>query len=172
LKGYSPELLKAFSTRRKQILALLEQWEVEGKRPTDASGRDIESDMLVREAANLKTRKTKPKLTDSETLLKGWQAFIQLKGLEIPELPVGVVEIASQATSNIRPAISHCGERDAVFRQTHMERFVFEQHLGEQDWDGLQGAIRANPELIKVEGQKYTTQAALSLELNTIRLMQ
>ncbi|MEO1743099.1 MAG: MobF family relaxase [Cyanobacteria bacterium J06629_9] len=172
LKGYSPELLKAFSTRRKQILSLLEQWNAEGKRPTNASGREIESDMLVREAGNLKTRKKKPKLTNSETLLKGWRAFIGLKGLELPELPEKMGEIVSRATSNIRPAISHCGEREAIFRQTHMERFVFEQHLGEQDWDGLQGAIANNPELIKVENQKYTTQAALSLELNTIRLMQ
>ncbi|MEL7505666.1 MAG: AAA family ATPase [Cyanobacteria bacterium J06554_6] len=98
----------------------------------------------------------------------------------MPELPEKVGEIAheptaqfaSQATTNIQPAIAHCGERDAVFRQTHLERFVFEQHLGEQDWDGLQGAIATNPELIKVENQKFTTQAALNLELSTIRLMQ
>ena len=184
LKGYAPELLKAFSTRRKQILSLLEEWESEGKKPTDSNGKEIQSEMLLREAANLKTRKNKPKVTSAERLLKGWQAFVQLKGFELPELPGEGVAIApaltsqlesqpiTKAKSNLKPAIQHCGERDAVFRQTHLERFVFEHHLGEQSWDELEGAIATNPQLIKVEEQTFTTQAAINLELNTIRLMQ
>ena len=101
---------------------------------------------------------------------------MQLKGFELPELPGEGVAIANQpnanAVSNLKPAIQHCGERDAVFRQTHLERFVFEHHLGEQSWEELEGAIATNPQLIKVEEQKFTTQAAINLELNTIRLMQ
>jgi len=180
LEGYDPELLKAFSTRRKQILSLLEEWESEGKKPTTANGKEIQSEMLLREAANLKTRKNKPKVTSAERLLKGWKAFVQLKGFELPGLPREGVAIApainhqnvSLATSNLKPAIQHCGERDAVFRQTHLERFVFEHHLGEQNWEELEGAIATNSQLIKVEDQKFTTQAAINLELNTIRLMQ
>ncbi|NEQ54656.1 MAG: relaxase domain-containing protein, partial [Leptolyngbya sp. SIO3F4] len=171
LKGYDPELLKAFSTRRKQILSLLEDWESEGKKPTGANGKEIQSEMLLREAANLKTRKNKPKVTSAERLLKGWKAFAKLKGFVLPELPGEGVAIApaltrqlansqnAYAISNLRPAIQHCGERDAVFRQTHLERFVFEHHLGEQSWEELEGAISTNPELIKVEEQKFTTQA-------------
>ena len=184
LKGYAPELLKAFSTRRKQILSLLQEWESEGKKPTASNGKEIQSEMLLREAANLKTRKNKPKVTSAERLLKGWKAFVQLKGFELPELPGEGVAFASaltgqlansqnaHAVSSLRPAIQHCGERDAVFRQTHLERFVFEYHLGEQSWEELEGAISTNPQLIKVEEQKFTTQAAINLELNTIRLMQ
>jgi conjugative relaxase-like TrwC/TraI family protein len=172
LKGYSPELLQAFSTRRKQILSLLEEWETEGKKPTGAKGKEIQSEMLMREAANLKTRKQKPKLTDPERLLKGWNAFVQLKGFKLPDLPKEKVQLESHAETALEPAIQHCGERDAVFRQTHLERFVFEHHLGEQGWDELEGAIATHPTLIKVEPQKFTTQAALNLELNTIRLMQ
>ena len=184
LKGYAPELLKAFSTRRKQILSLLEEWESEGKKPTASNGKEIQSEMLLREAANLKTRKNKPNVTSAERLLKGWKAFVQLKGFELPELPREGVAISpalthqldssktANAQSNLKPAIQHCGERDAVFRQTHLERFVFEHHLGEQSWEELEGAISTNSELIRVEEQKFTTQAAINLELNTIRLMQ
>ena len=176
LKGYDPELLKAFSTRRKQILSLLEEWESGGKKPTASNGKEIQSEMLLREAANLKTRKKKPKVTSAERLLKGWQAFVQLKGFELPELPEEGVAISpaqsTRAACNLKPAIQHCGERDAVFRQTHLERFVFEHHLGEQSWEDLEGAISTNPQLIKLEEQKFTTQAAINLELNTIRLMQ
>ena len=115
--------------------------------------------MLLREAANLKTRKNKPKVTSTERLLKGWKAFVQLKGFELPELPellgewVAIApaltgQLESQPTtsakSNLKPAIQHCGERDAVFRQTHLERFVFEHHLGEQSWEELEGAISTN----------------------------
>ena len=156
LKGYAPELLKAFSTRRKQILSLLEEWESEGKKPTASNGKEIQSEMLLREAANLKTRKNKPKVTSAERMLKGWKAFVQLKGFELPELlellgegvaiaPAPTDQLESQsitkAKSNLKPAIQHCGERDAVFRQTHLERFVFEHHLGEQSWEELEGAI-------------------------------
>jgi conjugative relaxase-like TrwC/TraI family protein len=172
LRGYLPELLQAFSTRRKQILSLLEEWETEGKKPTGANGKEIQSEMLAREAANLKTRKQKPKLTNPERLLRGWNAFVQLKGFELPDLPQGEVQIESHADAALEPAIQHCGERDAVFRQTHLERFVFEHHLGQQGWDELKGAIATHPDLIKLETQKFTTQAALNLELNTIRLMQ
>ncbi|MEA5464725.1 MobF family relaxase [Leptothoe sp. PORK10 BA2] len=176
LKGYDPELLKAFSTRRKQILSLLEEWESEGKKPTASNGKAIQSEMLLREAANLKTRKNKPKVTSAERLLKGWKAFVQLKGFELPGLPGEGVAITPgktvSAKSNLKPAIQHCGERDAVFRQTHLERFVFEHHLGEQSWEELEGAIATNPELIKIEEERFTTQAAMNLELNTIRLMQ
>ena len=81
LKGYDPELLKAFSTRRKQILSLLEEWESEGKKPTAANGREIQSEMLLREAANLKTRKNKPKVTSAERLLKGLEGVCAAEGV-------------------------------------------------------------------------------------------
>ena len=43
---------------------------------------------------------------------------------------------------------------------------------GGQSFDELEDAIATHPELIQVEEGKFTTQAALNLELNTIRLMQ
>ncbi len=51
LAGYSPELLKAFSTRRQQILKLIEEWEATGS----------ENNRAMRETATLVSRKRKPK---------------------------------------------------------------------------------------------------------------
>ncbi len=108
-------------------------------------------------------------------LQRGWNALIQLKGLELPELPERssfLSEPAPSAQSVIDAAIQHCGERESVFRRTTLERFVFEHELGAQNFEVLQQAIAHSPELIKVAEGKFTTQTALNLELNTIRLMQ
>ncbi|MGG6242007.1 MobF family relaxase [Nodosilinea sp. AN01ver1] len=165
LAGYSPELLKAFSTRRQQILKLIEEWEATGS----------ENNRAMREAATLVSRKRKPKEVDEGLLQRGWNALIQLKGLELPELPEGVAPLAessSLAPSIIDTAIQHCGERESVFRRTTLERFVFEHDLGMQGFDAIKEAIADSPELIRVADGKFTTQTALNLELDTIRLMQ
>jgi hypothetical protein len=44
--------------------------------------------------------------------------------------------------------------------------------LGVSNFDAIEQAISESPELLRVEDNKFTTQAALNLELNTIRLMQ
>jgi len=165
LAGYSPELLKAFSTRRQQILKLIEEWEATGS----------ENNRAMRETATLVSRKRKPKELDEGLLQRGWNALIQLKGLELPELPEGVAPLtksSSSAASIIDTAIQHCGERESVFRRTTLERFVFEHELGVQGFESIEGAIADSPELIRVSDGKFTTQTALNLELNTIRLMQ
>jgi conjugative relaxase-like TrwC/TraI family protein len=165
LVGYSPELLKAFSTRRQQILKLIEEWEATGS----------ENNRATRETATLVSRKRKPKEVDEGLLQRGWNALIQLKGLELPELPEGVAQLPDAlpaAKSVIDAAIQHCGERESVFRRTTLEHFVFEHELGAQGFKAIEGAIAHSPELIRVADGKFTTQTALNLELNTIRLMQ
>ncbi|MBE9137035.1 relaxase domain-containing protein [Nodosilinea sp. LEGE 07088] len=165
LAGYSPDLLKAFSTRRQQILKLIEEWEATGS----------ENNRTMRETATLVSRKRKPKEVDEGLLQRGWNALIQLKGLELPELPEGATQTVGDQPSvysTIDAAIQHCGERESVFRRTTLERFVFEHELGAQEFEAIEGAIADSPELIKVADGKFTTQTALNLELNTIRLMQ
>ena len=164
LKGYPPELLTAFSTRRQQILKLIEQWEATGS----------ENNRALREMATLVSRKRKPKELDEGVLQRGWNALIQLKGLELPELPTErtqPTQVSSSAQDLLESAIQHCGERESVFRQTRLERFVFEHQLGATNFDAIEQAIAESPELLRVEDGKFTTQAALNLELNTIRLM-
>ncbi len=181
IKGYSPELLKTFSTRRAQIEALMAEWKASGKPVRDADGNVIHSDVLLRELANLQTRKVKPQITEARELLQNWQAVLAVKGLSLPELPgeqsiVEKAETLTTATSSlvIDDAIAHCGERDAIFRTTAIEKFVFEHHIGELSMVELQQAIASHPELLTVDEDKgkVTTESALQLELSTIRLMQ
>ena len=188
IQGYSPELLKTFSTRRGQIEALMAQWKASGKTVRDAEGNRIQSDLLLREAANLQTRKAKPQIVEAGQLLQSWRAVLAMQGLSLPELPgeetgkqldeQAVAEegsaIANASSQVVRDAISHCGERDAIFKKTAIEKFAFEHHIGELSVAELESAIANHSELITVDEDKgkVTTQTALQLELETIRLMQ
>jgi hypothetical protein len=159
LKGYSPELLKVFSTRRQQIEALLAQWQTAGG--------------AQREAAALQSRRTKTKGVAAELLERGWNQVIEQHQLELPPIPKLPSDSGDGAAPNLAVgrAIAHCGEREAVFRQVQIERFVLEHHLGEYRFGDIDCAIAEHKELIRVEPGKYTTQSALSLELATIRWM-
>ncbi|MGB3296477.1 MAG: MobF family relaxase, partial [Phormidesmis sp.] len=191
LVGYSPELLKLFSTRRQQIESLVALWEAEGKTLFSADGRVLRSRLAIYEAAALKSRKRKPTPMQPEQLVRGWNGLLQLENLALPALPEsrfregGEQSIKSQAaagveaarpdaiaTSEIELAIQHCSERESVFRRTALERFVFEHQLGQTSFDQLQQDIESNPELVRIDENRVTTQAAIRLELETIRLMR
>jgi conjugative relaxase-like TrwC/TraI family protein len=184
IKGYSPEALGAFSTRRHQIEELIKVWEAERTPILDGNGNAIESRSARYEAATLLSRKTKPPAVSRDKLQRGWSAYLQLKEIELPAVPgdeleqqPGQLTIALDAPSTsveqvINLGIEHCSERESVFRQTKLERFVFQNHLGEQPFNELEAAIAQSSDLIAIDKLRYTTQSALNLELNTIRLMQ
>ena len=76
------------------------------------------------------------------------------------------------ANSELELAIQHCSERESVFRRTALERFVFEHQLGQTSFDQLQQDIESSAELVRIDENRVTTQAAIRLELETIRLMR
>jgi hypothetical protein len=184
LAGYSPELLKLFSTRRQQIESLVALWEAEEKTVFSEDGRVLRSRLALYEAAALKSRKRKPTPMQPEQLVQGWNGLVQLENLVLPALPesrtsegeVRSIQTEASAVSNhcevVEAAIGHCSEREAVFRRTALERFVFEHQLGQQSFDQLQQAIDQNSELVRIDEMRMTTQAAIRLELETIQLMR
>ncbi len=191
LVGYSPELLKLFSTRRQQIESLVALWETEGKTLFSADGRVLRSRLAIYEAAALKSRKRKPTPMQPEQLRRGWNGLLQLENLALPALPnsklreggeqsiksqmaAGVEAAGADAISNseLELAIQHCSEGESVFRRTALERFVFEHQLGQTSFDQLHQDIESNPKLVRIDENRMTTQAAIRLELETIRLMQ
>ncbi|MEO1396247.1 MAG: MobF family relaxase [Cyanobacteria bacterium J06634_5] len=193
LVGYSPELLKLFSTRRQQIESLVALWEAEGKTVVGQSGQVLRSKLAMYEAAALKSRKRKPTPMQPEQLRKGWNALAQLNDLALPQLPktppierspqtnerqadvkrrTRLVASEEKAGAELERAIQHCGEREAVFRRTALERFVFEHQLGQVSFEQLQQDIASSAELIQIDDKRMTTQAAIQLELETIRLMR
>jgi conjugative relaxase-like TrwC/TraI family protein len=71
LAGYSPELLKLFSTRRQQIESLVALWETEGKKIFNEDGRLLRSRLALYEAAALKSRQRKPTPMQPERWYRG-----------------------------------------------------------------------------------------------------
>jgi conjugative relaxase-like TrwC/TraI family protein len=184
IAGYSAELLGVFSTRRHQIEELIKTWEAEGTTILDASGSPIASRTARYEAATLRSRKAKPTAVSRDKLQRGWSAFLQLKGIELPAIPGYELDHQPEqltlvldiplvtAEMLVESGIEHCSERESVFRKTKLERFIFENHLGEQKFSELEEAIAQSTDLIQIDKLRCTTQSALHLELNTIRLMQ
>ncbi|MEL6882529.1 MAG: AAA family ATPase, partial [Cyanobacteria bacterium J06607_10] len=171
------------------IESLVALWEAEGRTLFSQDGRVLRSRLAMYEAAALKSRKQKPKPMRPEQLRQGWKALAQVEGFALPELPAmkGHEERAIEPATDLsiaRPetleraidadvqlAVQHCSEREAVFRRTALERFVFEHRLGQKSFDQLQWAIEDCAELVQIDENRMTTQAAIQLELETIRLM-
>ena len=189
LVGYLPELLNLFSTHRQQIESLVALWEAEGRTLFSQNGRVLRSRLAMYEAAALKSRKRKPTPMQPKQLRRGWNALVQIKGLALPELPSpqntekrtversvnqttppAATNLEATADFDVRLATQHCSEREAVFKRTALERFVFEHQLGHASFDQLQQAIEGSAELIQIDENRMTTQAAIQLELETIRL--
>ena len=136
IKGYSKELLETFSTRRGQIEDLVAKWQATGKVLKDSNGQPISEERLLYEAATLKTRKAKPQIIEAGKLLKNWNTVLAMKGLTLPALPTETIRQSGDAPEEttvspnsaassapetpkkktiIDDAITHCGERDAIF---------------------------------------------------------
>ena len=172
IQGYEPKLLEIFSTRRQQILELLETWSAE--REAAVTGSDLSA--ARREAANLRSRTSK-RMVPRDVLLQAWQQEVRSRGLALPRLPQHV-NLNAKSHPPIAPivnaGIDHAAEREAVFRRSRVERFVLENHFGQQSFAELQQSIQQSNELIRADSakDKFTTQTAIQRELETIRLMQ
>ncbi|MEM6433701.1 MAG: AAA family ATPase, partial [Cyanobacteria bacterium P01_D01_bin.115] len=177
LAGYSQELLETFSTRRQQILELLQRWEAERSPIVDADGNAIPSSAARREAANLRSRRSK-RIVPREVLMAGWQRAISSQNLTLPPIPDSLLPQIQvhydQLAAVVGAGIDHAAEREAVFRRGKVERFVLEQCLGQQQFKNIQQSIVETNQLISVDPlkDKVTTQIAIQRELETIRLMQ
>jgi len=167
LKGYDPELLDCFSSRRKEIEAYVAHQIENG---AQAAGR-------LYEQAALATRSRKQNVGRDE-LLEGWQQVISEQGLELPPTPIEARDLSEsgqgQAAIAAREGISHAEEREAVFKRGKVEQFALGNHLGQQSWNQLQYAIEATNQLVQADlaTDKYTTQHAISREIETIEMME
>ena len=154
LKGYTTEQLKAFSTRRQQIVNLVGE---------NASRRD-------KELACLATRQPKGEEIAREELLVWWHSEVEFFGIKHPVPQPGRFALQDAATA-VRDGILHCSEREAGFNREAIEKFVLAE-VGQFSFTAIQTAIDRDAQLIQTFERRYTTQQALGRELATIRLMQ
>jgi conjugative relaxase-like TrwC/TraI family protein len=127
------------------------------------SSRESAVNGIVNSTVNSGERKAESQVVQTESP-QPVPAFTTCDGSELSR------ESAVNAVVN---ATLHAGEREAVFRRSKIERFALEHHLGQQRFSDLTRAIDQNPQLIPIDDSqtKYTTQAAIDRERDTLRLV-
>lgn len=163
IKGFNPEHLTDFSKRRQQILA--------------ATGDH--ASCQEREKAQKKTRRNKELVTPEE-LKARWQEEAKLLGLQIVQPNTAIAPLQQSKGLEIdqklfEDAIKHCSEKRVDFKKEDLAKFILSHSQRTVDIEQLQPLIDSRAELIRLDyssGVRYTTQTAVQLELDTIRLMQ
>ncbi len=164
IKGYSETQLEWFSKRRHQILELVGE---------HATAKE-------KQWAALQTRAAKGKELPREEQLGWWQAQDEAFNLQIQH-PVPKVNIQptldnvaipdNSAAAAVTAAIEHCSEKTVAFKRKALDQFIFSE-ITSFSYAELESAIANDPELIPTFNERFTTQAAVNRELETIRLMQ
>ena len=173
IKGYSETQIQWFSKRRQQILELVGE---------HATAKE-------KQWAALQTRAPKGKELPREEQLGWWQAQDEAFNLQIQH-PVPKVNIQptsdndaipdNRAAAAVTAAIEHCSEKTVAFKRKALEKFIFSE-INSFSYAELEKAIASSttpwaiandPELIATFDGRFTTQAAVNRELETIRLMQ
>ena len=176
-KGYNEDLRAQFSTRSQQIESYVEKWETAIK---EQGGKPLHSKQ--KKQATLATRLRK-KTVPREVLLEGWERAITERALTLPELPKQTTKSRIKEPSELlrkaaqkggeiaaQEGIAHAAERESVFKREKAERFALENHVGEQTFRELQGAMSAVG-LLPAKN-RYTTTEAIEREQATIALME
>jgi conjugative relaxase-like TrwC/TraI family protein len=165
IKGYSETQLEWFSKRRQQILELVGE---------HATAKE-------RQWAALQTRAAKGKELPREEQLGWWQAQDEAFNLQIqhpvPEVNIQPISDNDAISDNgaaaaVTAAIEHCSEKTVAFKRKALDQFIFSE-IKSFSYAELESAIANDPELMATfNRQRFTTQAAVNRELETIRLMQ
>lgn len=152
LAGYTAEQLKAFSKRRRQIVAL-----------------GGESQRAARELVMV-DRPVKGKELAREELIRRWRGEAQALGLKGPKIQAGPTPPLDHRAV-LKAALRHASERDVSFRREAFERFALEANLGALDFKALGQEIRAAQNvgvIIPHAPGRYVTQESLDVELGLI----
>jgi conjugative relaxase-like TrwC/TraI family protein len=167
IKGYTREQIEAFSKRHEQIKEKL----------AEVGLAETTENKIW---AWRKTRVKKNHEIDRQEMFPYWHSEADLYGITHPIAaspnpqlaPLAPPEeIGAELVAAMQAGIEHCSERRVAFRSEDIEKFVTAKTrlFGISK---LREAIAQHPELIKTFDGRYTTQAALTRELATIKLMQ
>ncbi|NJL21323.1 MAG: relaxase domain-containing protein [Leptolyngbyaceae cyanobacterium SM1_3_5] len=159
LKGYAPEAITAFSTRRQEIEAFIEQ------------AGESQSVRAYQRAA-LQTRQRKTHLPRSQ-VHQQWQDTIDQHHLQLPEIPDCNGAIAPgklvSAEQLVQASITVLVETQTAFTREQLEQHILETHLGQCPFRQLASAIDQSPNLVAI-GLEFTTPEKLQRlqDLHTI----
>ncbi len=159
--GYTPEQLKAFSTRREAILTAV---------GSDASAK-------AKALACIQTRKEKIHFAtqEREALREQWQQRAEKAGIQHPEpQPLSwsqTYEHSSHSKEEIvKEAICFTSERQVAFPRHKLLREVLQRSQGKYSLSELEQELDSNKSLVKTNDGRLTTIFAIKREKQILHL--
>jgi len=166
IADYTPDQLRDFSTRSKEIEAAL------AARGQTRATSSAES----RQVAALATRADKNAPETRAAHAERWTAQAQALGIQpavrsahIDSVAAGW-DAAAIASESVKQAAAHLGEREAVFRQQDLHREAARFAAGRVEWREIESALadaEISGTLIRGADDRLTTRAALESERET-----
>lgn len=157
LKGISRDDIEVFSKRSRSIIEKIKD-----------SGLEVTSEN--RDWATLNTRKSKQITKTLEAYQQGWQVEAENIGISMPlpgKSPVTRLG-KNSALDELDSASAHLSQRSVSFSQENIYQYVFKR-LQSFELAELDSQIRQHSSLIRVNGGRFTTAAALEREIETLQ---
>ncbi len=163
ISGYTREQIEGFSKRHEQILNKLAE-----------IGAEATTENKV--WAWRKTRAKKNHELDRDEMLPYWEEEADLYGIvhpvpsQSPKMP-SADEIGTELQKAVQAGIDHCSEREVAFKLEAIEKFIGAL-IRPFQLTAIEKEVTEHPDLLQTFDGRFTTLAAVTRELKTIRLMQ
>ncbi|MDJ0680793.1 MAG: MobF family relaxase [Xenococcaceae cyanobacterium MO_167.B52] len=159
--GYTPEQIKAFSTRRQEI--------------ENAVGKEASAAKKAQACTNTRRNKVYKAAEEREEIKEQWRQRAKSSGINHPQ-PKYLSKQQLPSLKNqhelIKEAIAVTGERQVAFPKHLLLKEVLIQSQGNFDLKELQQGINQNQTLVKTNDGRLTTLAAIKREKQIINLAQ
>ncbi len=157
--GYSPEQLKAFSTRRQEI--------------DKAVGQDASAEVKAKACTNTRKGKVYKAAEEREALREKWQQRAEIAGIQHPQPHSRNWEQIihpGNKTEILTEAINITSERQVAFPRHLLLKEVLRQSQGNHSLEELEQELDSHPSLIKTNDGRLTTVAAIKREQKILHL--
>ncbi|WP_206818397.1 MobF family relaxase, partial [Chroococcus sp. FPU101] len=156
IEGIKRGDIEAFSKRSRSIIQQIEK-------------QGLEVTPENRDRATLTTRKAKHITQSLEEFQQQWKDQADLIGVQIPSPSDNQVQLLGCQTASeaLNSAIAHFEERSVAIAREEIYHYVF-NHIQSFHLSELDQAINSHPELISVEGGRFTTVGAIEREIETV----
>ena len=157
--GYTPEQLKAFSTRKQEI--------------DKAVGQDASAEVKAKACTKTRKGKVYKAAKEREALREKWQQRAEIAGIQHPQTHSRhwkqIIHPESK-TEILKEAIEITSEKQVAFPRHILLKEVLRQSQGKHSLKELEGQLDKNPSLIKTKDGRLTTIAAINREKQILHL--
>ncbi|MGK7953525.1 MAG: MobF family relaxase, partial [Xenococcaceae cyanobacterium] len=154
--GYTPEQLKAFSSRKQEI--------------DKAVGKDASAEVKAKACTKTRKGKVYKAAEEREALKEKWQQRVEIAGIQHPDHNGKQITHPVNKTEILTEAINVTSERQVAFPRHILLKELLRQSQGKHSLKELEGELDNHPSLIKTNDERLTTVAAIDREKQILHL--